>query len=388
MANHQAAEASARFSITGRLLLDGQLHRGALIIEGPTIAAVIRDPELNASALPEPVFAANIVSPGLIDLQVNGGFGFEVGDDSEALRSLSAALPATGVTAYLPTLVTRDQAAYRRARIAFADARWAPGARALGLHLEGPFISTSRAGAHRREFIADAHAPFADELTDGDDVRLVTIAPERPGALELITRLRDRGMVISLGHTEATFDQFVAGIDAGATMTTHLYNAMSLFHHRAPGAVGAALADERVVATLIADGVHAHFAALNLALRAKGPDRLALVTDAVAAAGCGPGTFSLAGETVVSDGAAVRLTDGTLAGSTLTMDRAVRTMLTFTGAQLEDALTMATETPARALGLPTQGRLRVGADADLVLWDNALEVATTFVGGVAVFQRG
>ena len=385
MANPAAA--NARFSIIGRLLLDGHLHRGAVIVDGPTIAAVLRDPDLQAGGLPEPVLTANIVSPGLIDLQVNGGFGFEVGDDAQSLRGLAAALPATGVTAFLPTLVTRDQAGYRRARQAFSGARWAPGARALGLHLEGPFISVSRAGAHRRELILDASASFADEVTDGGDVRMVTIAPERPGALELITRLRDRGIVVSLGHTDATFDQFVAGIDAGATMTTHLYNGMSLFHHRAPGAVGAALADERVVASIIADGVHAHFAALNLALRAKGPDRLALVTDAVAAAGCGAGTFSLAGEEVVSDGTVVRLADGTLAGSTLTMDRAVRTMLTFTGAQLEDALTMATETPARVLGLSTQGRLRVGGDADLVLWDNALEVAMTFVGGVAVYQR-
>ncbi len=235
--------------------------------------------------------------------------------------------------------------------------------------------------------ILDPDNLLADALIDGDDVRMMTVAPERPGALDLIGRLRERGIVVSLGHTDATFDQFSAGIDAGATMTTHLYNASSLFHHRAPGAVGAALVDERVVAGLIADGVHAHFAALNLALRAKGPDGLVLVTDAVAAAGCGPGTFALGGETVVSDGAAVRLSDGTLAGSTLTMDRAVRTMLTFTGAQLEDALTMATETPARVLGLTSQGRLQVGADADLVLWDNALEVSMTIVGGDLVYQR-
>lgn len=384
MSNPRAV--SPCFSVTGRLLIGGTLQRGALIVEGATIASVLAESELAGVALPEPILRANIVSPGLIDLQVNGGFGCAVGDDAAALRGLAAALPATGVTAFLPTLVTRPPAGYRSARRAFANARGAPGARMLGLHLEGPFLAPSRAGAHRRDLIRDPDEQLADELTAGDDVRLMTVAPERPGGLELIRRLRDRGVVVSLGHTDATFDQFAAGIDAGATMTTHLYNASSLFHHRAPGAVGAALVDERIVAGLIADGVHAHFAALNLALRAKGPDRLVLVTDAVAAAGCGPGTFTLGGETVISDGAVARLEDGTLAGSTLTLDRAVRTMLTFTGAQLEDALTMATETPAQVLGLTRQGRLQVGADADIVLWDNALEVAMTFVGGVLAYR--
>jgi len=377
-----------RYTVTGRLLIDGRLEPGALIIDGGHIAALVPESQLASAPLPGPVLATNIVSPGLIDLQINGGFGFEVGDDLASLRGLCAALPATGVTAFLPTLVTRTPDDYRRARRAFSDLGYAPGARALGLHLEGPFLSSARSGAHRRELIMDPDQALVDELVSGGDVRLMTLAPERPGALALIGRLREHGIVVSLGHTDATFDQFVAGIDAGATMTTHLFSAMSPFHHRAPGAVGAALTDERLVAGLIADGVHAHYAALNLALRAKGPDGIALITDAVAAAGRGPGTYALAGDTIVSDGAAARLSDGTLAGSTLTMDRAVRTMLTFTGARLEDALTMATQTPARLLGLPRLGRLAVGCDADLVLWDNALEVAQTIVQGVPVYLRG
>lgn len=374
------------FTVTGRLLLDGRLQPGAVVVDGSTIAAVVPESGLSAATLPEPVLAANIVSPGLIDLQINGGFGFDLGDSDEALRVLAARLPATGVTAFLPTLVSRDVAGYRAAREVFATARSARGARALGLHLEGPFINLRRAGAHAHGPIQGATDALIDDFLQGDDIRLVTLAPERPGALAAIARLRAHGIAVSLGHTDATFDQFVAGIDAGATMATHLYNAMSPFQHRAPGAVGAVLADDRIIAGVIADGVHSHFAALNLALKAKGAYGLALVTDAVAAAGCAPGRYRLGAQTIVSDGTAARLEDGTLAGSTLTMDRAVRSMITFAGARAEQALTMATEVPARLLGRTDIGRLTVGAAADLVLWDTSMQVTSTFIAGVAAYQ--
>src|SRR5258708_30616544 len=160
MANLRAS--GTRYAVTGRLLIEGALQRGALIVDGASIAAVIAESDLDTVTLPQPVLRANIVSPGLIDLQVNGGFGCEVGDDAAAMRGLAAALPATGVTAYLPTLVTRDPAGYRAARRAFANARGAPGARALGLHLEGPFLAPSRAGAHRRDLILDPDNLLAD----------------------------------------------------------------------------------------------------------------------------------------------------------------------------------------------------------------------------------
>jgi N-acetylglucosamine-6-phosphate deacetylase len=237
MANQPAA--GGRYTVTGRLLIDGRLEPGALIIDGAHIAALVPESQLASAPLPGPVLAANVVSPGRIDLQINGGFGFEVGDDPAALRGLCAALPATGVTAFLPTLVTRAPDDYRRARRAFADLGYARGARALGLHLEGPFLSGARSGAHRRGLIMDPDQDLVDELVSAGDIRVMTVAPERPGGLDLIARLRAHGIVVSLGHTDATFDQFVAGIDAGATMTTHLFSAMAPFHHRAPGAVGA-----------------------------------------------------------------------------------------------------------------------------------------------------
>jgi len=379
---------SAVASVAGRLLVDGNLIRGAVVVEGGRIVDVrIGD----VGQLPSPRLDADLVSPGLVDLQVNGGFGLEVGGDPVSLRALAARLPSTGVTTFLPTVVSGGVEAYRAAAAAFAAARGAAGARMPGLHLEGPLLSSGRAGAHRAEAIAVAAATLdevLDELLTAGAVRLVTLAPERPGTLALIHRLRQAGVAVSLGHTDATFEQTVAGIDAGATLVTHLYNAMSPLHHRAPGAVGAALADDRVTIMLIADAVHVHPAALNVALRSKGPERVALVTDAIAAAGAPPGRYALAGVEVISDGQTARLADGTLAGSTLTLDRAVRMMAGLAGARLEDALTMASSVPAAAIGLADIGRIAIGQAADLTLWSTAMEVTATIIGGEIAFRRG
>jgi N-acetylglucosamine-6-phosphate deacetylase len=374
-----------RFSVTGRLLLDGQLVPGALVVDGERIVEVRTD---DAGELPGPRLVASIVSPGLIDMQCNGAFGFEVGGSATALRVLAERLPETGVTAFLPAVVSAGPAHYRDAAAAFAAARTVPGAAALGLHLEGPLLSPARVGAHDPKAVAAADATLEDvldELMTTRAVRMVTLAPERRGALALIPRLVESGVTVSLGHTDASFDQMIAGADAGAKLVTHLYSAMSPFHHRAPGAVGAALTDERLTVTLIADGIHSFPAALNLALRAKGPDRVALVTDAVAAAGAPAGKYALGGQTIVSDGESARLEDGTLAGSTLTLDRAVRVMVALGGVRLEDALAMASTVPATVLGLADRGRLEVGRRADLVLWSDTLEIVSTVVGGAVSF---
>jgi N-acetylglucosamine-6-phosphate deacetylase len=376
-------------SVAGRLLVDGNLIRGAVVIDGGRIVEVRFGDAAGVGALPSPRLDAEIVSPGLIDLQVNGGFGLEVGGDAQALRALAARLPSTGVTTFLPTAVSLGAADYRAVGGAFVDARGAPGARMPGLHLEGPLLSPARAGAHDAAAIREGGATLAvvlRDLLEAGALRLVTLAPERPGGLALIARLRAAGVTVSIGHTDATFEQAVAAIDAGATLATHLYNAMSPLRHRAPGAVGAALADDRLTVMLIADGVHVHPAALNVALRSKGPERVVLVTDAIAAAGAPPGRYALAGAEVVSDGQTARLADGTLAGSTLTLDRAVRMMAGLAGARLEDALAMASSVPAAAVGLTDVGRIAVGQAADLTLWSAAMEVTATLVGGVVAYQ--
>jgi N-acetylglucosamine-6-phosphate deacetylase len=378
-------ELSQPFAIRGRLTIGDVLEPGAIVVADGRVAEVLRAPR--DGALPRTIIDAPIVAPGLIDLQVNGGFGLEIGMDPRALSVLGQRLPEAGVTSYLPTLISSPAATYRGAFADLAALRDARGARALGLHLEGPFLSPPWKGAHPLSAIEEASNVLFEELLEFPELRLMTLAPELPGALTRIRRLRGRGVQVSLGHTSATFEEFLAGVDAGAEMATHLYNAMSPFGHRAPGAIGAALTDERVTVGLIADGVHSHPASLRLAFRAKGIDRVALVTDMMAGAGMPPGRYQLGGQSVVVDDSASHLDDGTLAGAILTLDQAVRNAVRLAGAAPAQALRMATEVPARLLGLTEGGRIVAGTIADLALFDEDLHVVATFIGGEMTYSR-
>jgi N-acetylglucosamine-6-phosphate deacetylase len=361
----------------------GDAEPGAVVVDAGRIVA-IESPAM-AERLPGRRLEAEFVAPGFVDLQVNGSFGFEVGPDPDALRALCEHLPRTGVTSFLPTLISATEEDYGLAFSAFrsvmASPAPGPSARAWGLHLEGPLLAPKRAGAHERAIVEAASVHLVERIADPALVRLVTLAPERSGALALIASLRARGLTISLGHTDASFEDFIAGVDAGATLATHVFNAMSGFHHREPGATGAALTDDRVTALLIADGVHCHSAAFRLVLRAKGIDRLGLVTDAIAGAGLPPGRSRLGGRDVQIDGVSARLGDGRLAGSTLTLDQAVRNAVAFGGLTPSAAVHLASAIPARAVGLGMCGRLSVGANADIVLLSRDLGVEATFVGG-------
>jgi N-acetylglucosamine-6-phosphate deacetylase len=376
------AKSSPRVVHARRALLDDGLASDVTIaIAGGRITSVHADPA------PGDALVADLVAPGFIDLQINGSFGVEVEAGGSAVATLGERLPHHGVTSFLPTLVSLHADAYRQAIAAFTATRAAggSGARALGLHLEGPYLSPAAAGAHERAWIENADDALFEELASSDAVAMMTLAPEREGALERIARLVARGIVVSVGHTRATYEECIRAFDAGATMVTHLYNVMSPLGHRAPGTVGAALLDDRITCGLIVDGVHAHAAAIRLALRAKTPSRIALVTDAMAAAAMGPGTYALAGRSVTVDATSARLADGTLAGSILTMDVAVRNAVAL-GASVEDALRMASAVPARVLGAASKGRIGIGADADLVLLDRDLRVRATIVAGEIAFN--
>lgn len=292
---------------------------------------------------------------GMIDLQVNGAGGYDLTSDPESLWAVGTVLRRFGVDAYLPTLVSPSWSIVDRARAAWAAGAPAgyAGAAPLGWHVEGPFIAPSRAGAHDPATLQAPDARVVADWSPGSGVRMVTLAPELPGALEVVDSLVSLGVVVSAGHSAATYEEAVAGFDAGIRCVTHLFNAMAPLDHREPGLAGAALADERVTIGLIPDGLHVHPAMVGLVRRTVGPDRLAVVSDAIAALGMPPGQYRLAGRDVTYDGKSARLPGGGLAGSVIALDAAVRNLGAFCGVPLADAALAAKVVPARLLGLAT-----------------------------------
>lgn len=322
-----------------------------------------------------------IAAPGFVDLQVNGFAGVDfLSADADGYRRAGAALLETGVTTYLPTFITAPEEDLVGALAAVPAA--AAGPRLLGVHLEGPFLSPSRLGTHPPAARRDPDAALLERLLSAGPVRLVTLAPELPGADRLIDLLHARGIAVSAGHSDATAAQANRAFDRGVRTVTHLFNAMRPFSHRDPGIAGTALARDDVVVQAILDGVHLAPETALLAWRAA-RGRLALVTDAIAAAGVGDGRSTVGGVEVEVRGGVARRLDGVLAGSTLTMIGAIRNLHGL-GVPLEEALAAATAVPARVLGDETIGRLDVGRPADLVVLDDNLELKRVLVGGRAV----
>jgi N-acetylglucosamine-6-phosphate deacetylase len=336
------------------------------------------------------------IAPGLIDLQVNGAFGQDFSDPSADVARVSSGLTASGVTGYLACVITSPVERYGPCLEHLAAAMTpstAPtpttgvGARLLGIHLEGPFLSPRRPGTHAPGWLLAPSAALVEDWLGRGPVRLITIAPELPGALALIRRVVKHGVAVAIGHTDATWADAVAAAAAGARLGTHLFNAMRPLHHREPGAVGFLLASDLAV-SVVADGRHVDFRMLELVGRLKAPDGLVVVTDALAGLGMPPGRFELAGNEIVSDGTAGRRLDGTLSGSLLPLDAAVGNLVR-AGIAPEDAIRAATINPARVIGLDgSMGRVAAGREADLVLFDADWKATATIVGGRLAREAG
>jgi N-acetylglucosamine-6-phosphate deacetylase len=362
--------------VNGQILTSQGFEWGDVLMHDGDIVAIGRD--VGAGARERLDVHGALMSPGLVDVQVNGGWGIDLLRHPERVWELAERLVHDGVTSFCPTLVSSTP----EARSEFLDVlRAGPPddgvarARNRGAHLEGPVLNPRRRGAHPADVLVAPSIALAQDWTR-DLVALVTLAPELPAATELIAELVARGITVSAGHTDATSDQLAVAADGGVTMVTHLYNAMAPFGHRSPGPIGAVLTHPSLIAGLIADGVHVHPTAVALAWKALGPNRLCLVSDAVAPMG------------VVDRGAEIRLADGTLAGSNLHLLDGVRNLISFTGCSIADALRAATSTPAGAIGDALVGTLAAGSFADVIVLDpDTLAMSTTVFAGRPLTHR-
>ena len=371
-----------RFGLTAPRIFDGHsLHSGkAIIVEDGRIAGLVALHEIPAADVRD--LKTGLIAPGFIDVQVNGGGGalLNEGLSFDAVRRIADAHRVHGVTGLLPTVITDAPALTAHAIAMVRAAKHTPGI--LGIHVEGPFIDPVRRGAHAERHIRAMSEQDIDALAAHDCGSLMlTVAPNMVPP-EFIRRLADHGILVSLGHSDATADEAIAALNAGATAFTHLFNAMSQMTGRAPGMVGAALSHAESFCGLIADGHHVDDVAIKAAMAAKGADRIMLISDAMPTAAGGPDEFLLQGRKVTRRDGRLQLDDGTLAGSDLTMDAAVRHCVNRLGVPLVDALKMASTTPASFLGRGHDlGRIAPGCLASLVHLGDDLAVRQTWIGG-------
>lgn len=324
-----------------------------------------------------------LLGPGLIDTHLHGALVFDCMDGPDAIEGISLFLTSHGVTSWVPTAVAASPESLEHFLRSIDENH--RGARVLGAHLESNFISPQFRGAQPPEALRSHGESAIKELIERyrGKIRILTLAPELPEARPFIRRLREWGIIAACGHSGATYDEVVAGIEAGITRVTHTFNAQTPFRHREPGVVGAALALDALYAEVIADGYHVHPAAVRIAARCKG-EKLLLVSDSLRGTGLPPGEYELGGQKTFVDGVA-RLESGAIAGSVLTLDRAVLHLSEWAGIPLEEAYRAASLNPARSLGLPS-GRIEWGAPADLAAFTPQMECLLTLVGGALVYR--
>ncbi|MEC1648805.1 N-acetylglucosamine-6-phosphate deacetylase [Bacillus halotolerans] len=336
-----------------------------------------------------------VLLPGMIDIHIHGGYGADTMDASfSALDAMSSRLPEEGTTSFLATTITQEHGQISQALVNARDWKSAEessslGAELIGIHLEGPFVSPKRAGAQPKEWIRTSDLALFKKWQQeaGGLIKIVTLAPEEDQQFELIRYLKDESIIASMGHTDADSALLLEAFEAGASHMTHLYNAMSPFHHREPGVIGTALAHEGYVTELIADGIHSHPLAAKLAFLAKGSSKLILITDSMRAKGLKDGVYEFGGQSVTVKGKTALLPDGTLAGSILKMNEGARHMRAFTNCSWTDIANITSANAAKQLGIfDRKGSITEGKDADLVIVSSECEVLLTVCRGNIAFK--
>jgi N-acetylglucosamine-6-phosphate deacetylase len=362
-----------------------------LTFEGDVITAII--PETQFESNDQDLILdlhGKWITPGLIDIHVHGSNYADTMDAGpEIYQVLNSFFASKGVTAYLPTTGTASESDITSAVNGYLEAiPTEGGAVPLGIHLEGPYLCEERKGAQPVDHLRNPDPAEYQKWFDSGVIRLMTVAPELEGALDLIKQGVKQGIEFAVGHSVAGYDVMLEAFDAGLRQATHIFNGMNPLHHRQPGVVGAVLSDDRAFAQIIADGVHVHPAVVKILVKAKGLDRTILITDAIRAAGLGNGEYDLLGQKVIVKDGVARIASGSLAGSVLTMDQGVRNLMSFCDIPFIEAIRMATSTPARALNLQNErGALKAGLRADITIFNSEYSVDATIVGGNVVYQN-
>lgn len=367
------------------------IENHTLILEGEIISAIIPDQEFIVEKNDHTINTqGKWVTPGLIDIHVHGANYADAMDaDADSLNTLNQFFASRGVTGYLLTTGTASNSDISAVINSFQEYSPAKsGAAPLGIHLEGPYLCEERKGAQPAIHLRDPEPVIYKGWFNSGKILLMTVAPELDGALDLIKAGVKQGVEFAVGHSVASYEVMQEAIERGLRQATHTFNGMNPLHHRRPGVLGAVLSDDRLFAQVIADGVHVHPAVVNALVKAKGINRTILITDSIRAAGMGNGEYDLLGQTVSVKGNVARIASGSLAGSVLTMDQAVRNAMAFCDIPFAHAIQMASLTPAKSLNLQTErGALKPGLRADVTVFSQDYSVETTIVGGNIVYQK-
>ncbi|HOR86506.1 MAG TPA: N-acetylglucosamine-6-phosphate deacetylase [Bacillota bacterium] len=374
--------------VNSAIIMNNSVLKGHTVLFDEKIREIKEESVADLRGTEEVIDAqGRFLSPGFIDLHIHGCSGSDTMDDNDiSIGNISRSLPATGVTSFLPTTMTMSQPAIRKTidRIRRLMGH-EPGATILGCYLEGPFISEEYKGAQYGGFIRKPDFKIIEGFLDV--IRIVILAPEEEGSGEFIENCSKHGIITAIGHSGASYEQAMEAIRKGASHITHTFNAMAPLHHRKPGVVGAAM-DSSASCELIADNIHVDPAVQRILLKVKGTDNIVLVTDAMRACMLEDGEYDLGGQKVLLKGAEVRLESGALAGSVLTIDRALRNFRANTGISVVDAVSTVTANPARILGLEDRkGSISEGKDADLVIFDEQFNIYGTFIKGKTVYEK-